>query len=803
MHEKTKFVVLMKKIIKILFFCLFLIPGFIQAQQSFSRTRQTGVIGRDVVADAPWRMKKTDAAGNLNGIPVHIFIKDGDAFQCNADLIYLSIYLKNATDTSFGNPIVFNTYSDSAFSSLFSAKSVTDAALDIQPFDASLPVKDSVNTIQFTSDYSWTDATDYVNVNHQFWYFTFTIPPEKLVGLSDIIDIKVYFSLDWETDDILYLRVFRNNEDLPKLPGWQRGDAHYHTMYTNNSAEFGLPLEATKQIAKAVGLDWISSTNHSCDYDNYGTSMQSNWSREDSEIQSLNARDSSLIFIHGMEASVNNSAGKTIHMLSYPNSASPYAMPYLGDGNGDVTATSVTIDGLLDSLTKYGGFSYAAHPFAGGDKLSSLINGGIWNVNDPGFIANGAQIAGHDVVICNDLSYSSDLFSQNSSQKLYKDKLKGGQIWNYRNAMMTTDQKWNPWNVMYDSGIAAFVPYDSANTYYHYNRFLQGLEVSKFLNKKGLMMKNSNNNLLNYRFFMSAGSDAHGDFNYSNTNFVYGLTLDISDAVIGMPSTVVYCPSGKGNAGGNVLSSLENGHVVFSDGPLVSLGLSTDGIDNTNEYIVGDEVLPNGWDYLQAKLRIDLATTSEFGNFNQCQIIIGTSHGEYPLTLTIDTTLHNETLSYNLDSLISQITNDSILDNEYFYVRAELSCIKYYGLESVLRKKAKEIFHCFTNPIWIRKPIIFVSTNDIFQDKNNLTVYPNPFNHFIGITGNLSEEASMNISVFNMLGQRLSNKSYDNFQVGEFTISYNTDFLEPGLYMIEINAGSGRQWFRAVKSAGN
>jgi len=765
------------------------------------KPNQTQVIGRDVVADAPWRIKKTDGSGKLNGIPVHIFIKDANLTQCNADLIYVSIYLKNATDTSFGSPITFNAYSDSSFLSLFSSKSLTDAALDIQPFDASLPVKDPNNTIQFTSDYSILDATHYVNVNHQFWYFTFTIPPEKLVGLGDIVDIKVYFSLDWETDDIQYLRVFRSDNDFPKLSGWSRGDLHYHSFYTNNSAEFGLPLDATKQMAKAVGLDYMITSNHSCDYDNYGTSMQANWSRENSEMQTLNSQDSSMIFMHGMEASVKNSAGNIVHMLSYPNPNSPYSMPYLGDGNGDLTMTSVSIDNLLDSLTKYNGFSYAAHPFAGQDKLSATISGGIWNVNDPGFLANGDSIAGHDVVICNNTSVVSDLYSSNSSQKLFKDKLKGGQIWNYRNSMETTDQKWNPWNDEYSSSITAFAPYAITNTYYHYNRFLQGLEVSKFLLKKGLKMKNANNNLQNYKFFMSAGSDAHGDFNFSNTNFVYGYTLDISDAAIGKPSTIVYCPSGMGHAGNNVLTSLENGHAIFSDGPLISISISTDGNNSTPEYIVGDEALPGTIEYSNAKLMVDLSSTSEFGKFKSIKFILGTQNGEHITLLTVDSSSYNHSYIFNLDSLVQHsLAGDSIKDNEYFYLRAELTTVKNYNLLKKVYKRASEDFNCYTNPIWIKKPAGIITNIQNETNSDFCKVYPNPFVNSIRIHFNDIEDSYLKAELFDVIGTLVKTVDIQGVSSGGDCF-INTTNLQEGVYLLKLSTKNKIYNFKLFKTS--
>ncbi|HNW99611.1 MAG TPA: T9SS type A sorting domain-containing protein [Bacteroidales bacterium] len=769
-----------------IFFLLLSFPFIINAQSNYKDPKQTNVTGKDVIADTPWHMKKTNGSGGLNGIPVHVFIKDANLTNSNADLIYVNIYIKNAKDASFGNPITFNTYTDSAFLSLFSAKSVTEATLDVQSFDESLPVKDPNYTIQFTKDNSWLDG-DYVNVNHQFWYFTITIPPDKLVGFDDIVDIKVYFSLGGlEADDELYFRVFRYDNTFPKLQDWYRGEAHYHTMYTNNSAEYGLPLVSTKEIAKIVGLDWITSTNHSCDYDEYGSSIQSNWNRETSEIQTLNDQDNSMLFIHSEEASVKNSAGSVVHMLCYPQSSSPYSLPYLGDGGGDLSSTSITINNIIDTLTAKGGFAYAAHPFSGGDKLSSLISGGIWNLNDAGFLANGANSAGHDVVICNNTSYASDIFSTNTSMELFKSKIKGGQIWNYHNTMATTDESFNPWNVTYDSGITPFVVYDSTNTSSSINRFLGGLEVTKYLLKKGLIMKNNNNALNNYKFYISAGSDAHGDFNYCNTNFVYGVTGDISDDAIGKLTTLVYCPSGMGNAGSNILSSLENGNSIISDGPLVSIGISIDGNNSTSEYIVGQEATPTVAEYQNAKLKLDIVTSAEFGNFNKLKFIVGTQNGEHTIYLPLDSSVLNKSYIYNVDSLLLLfIAPDSIQDNKYFYIRAELTTYKNYGTLSSIYKRSSENFNCYTNPIWIKKPAITVGNiSDIYF--SGINFYPNPVYDNYNISLNLKKNATIHYEIFDFSGRLISKSTSQDFSEGEHIINITTESLATGIYTLNL-----------------
>ena len=194
--------------------------------------------------------------------------------------------------------------------------------------------------------------------------------------------------------------------------------------------------------------------------------------------------------------------------------------------------------------------------FSGGDKLSSLIGGGSWNVGDSAFPANGTAWYGYDQITCNNTGAASDLYSSTPAQYLFKSTIRGGEIWNTRNFLTTTDEMMNPWNVEYSSSVTGFVPYAPNDPMYHMNRFVSGFETTKFLNIKGLQEKNANAALQGYRFYYTAGSDAHGSFNTSNTDFVYGLVASIHDNAIGKPSTVVYCPQGMGADGSGILHTL-------------------------------------------------------------------------------------------------------------------------------------------------------------------------------------------------------------------------------------------------------
>ncbi len=96
--------------------------------------------------------------------------------------------------------------------------------------------------------------------------------------------------------------------------------------------------------------------------------------------------DPSLIYIPGQEVAVNNSNGDLVHMLAYPSYTSVSTFPFLGDGDGDLTGTSKTVDIVADRVSFFWRFSYAAHPFATDSKLPTIpVGGGIWNLGHAGF----------------------------------------------------------------------------------------------------------------------------------------------------------------------------------------------------------------------------------------------------------------------------------------------------------------------------------------------------------------------------------------------------------------------------------
>lgn len=727
--------------------------------------RQTNTFYAEFYADAPWRMKKTDANGNLQGIPIHFFLHDADLEDYTTlSVDKINIQLKNANASSFGPVLTFNTIPDAVFKSYFSCLSPSDANLDIKQFSLNSFISSNASTIDFNEVSGW--VYDYVPIVNKYWYFTFNMPPSALAGMDDVIDILVtikYANTGW-SDNVIGMRVFRSDYAIPSLTDYYRGDTHLHSMYTQNSAELGLPLCATKEAAKLIGLDWITTTDHTSDFDNYGISISSNWARIQAEAQQFNNQDTSLIYIAGQELAATNSSGKLVHFLAYPNPDSPYTFPFLGDGGGDTYSTSVSVNSALLQMNSIGAFGYAAHPFATGDKLSATVNGGIWNLGHPDFPANGdffPRTNGN--IICNDTTIPSDIFSTQQG-KLIKNALKGAQIWNEHNTLETTGDQLDPWDV--DNSGGSFTPIDTSLYSGHIKRFRQGQEIVNFINQLGLSLKNQNPNYQNWKFNFSAGADAHGSFNSSNTGDFLGIGT-IDDNAVGKLTTAVYCPNGMGQSGKNILSALYNGRSTLSDGPLLVMGISSDGANVNNDIFMGDDVIINNADTANYYINFDYSTTPEFGDVVDMIFSVGTSLGEQKIPIAYSQISGTHTIQIKLTSLLETVFGTgNIPQGNYFYIRSEMQTFKNLTGQTAVYRKNYSQHNSFTNPIWLK----FDGTVGIVQEQEIKQFYvsPNPSSGKFNI--GIANMSMSQIEVYDLLG-KIIYKSVITNQKSEIDLS--------------------------------
>jgi len=286
-------------------FCIF----FIQ-MSCFSQNKQANTLFAELYADAPYMTPKYDDYGNQAGIPILFICHDADGIGSSVDLISINVQVKCMSDTEFNTTILFDTITQQEFHGNFKQMSTLHSDMGIQQFDTSVVQQHNQITFKFHDEMNlWIPPVYYEEIDQPWWYFVYEFPAYTFQHLCDTLDFKITFDQDWATDDIIYLRVIRTEHSLPSVNDWYRGDTHLHSMFTQNTAEIGFPPETMALMAQKAGLDWIILTDHSCDFDNYGTSAHQNWQELGNVVEQYNQSDSMFKMIRGIELSVNNLIG--------------------------------------------------------------------------------------------------------------------------------------------------------------------------------------------------------------------------------------------------------------------------------------------------------------------------------------------------------------------------------------------------------------------------------------------------------------------------------------------------------------
>jgi len=222
--------------------------------------------------------------------------------------------------------------------------------------------------------------------------FTLSANPSLLTTVGGKAEVRLGFGIDAFIDydnDEGPMEVLIASDNLPQLSDWYAGDTHFHSEYTKNAVELGASMETINPASKAIGLDWVTVTDHSFDLDS------TKWSSLGSECNSIS--DSSFKCIRGEEISVylpgtNNPICvgeydyRYNHYLAYGTSNL-----IVGGECEDGTTGGFTPSEVVSMVNGQGGFGYAAHPRAGSetdirDKWQdySLPFTGlqIWNYDD-------------------------------------------------------------------------------------------------------------------------------------------------------------------------------------------------------------------------------------------------------------------------------------------------------------------------------------------------------------------------------------------------------------------------------------
>ncbi|MBP7462290.1 MAG: T9SS type A sorting domain-containing protein [Candidatus Delongbacteria bacterium] len=214
---------------------------------------------KDVLADCPWRLEP-----DRNVLPVMIQVKDAGDNIADYDIEYVSVRYDGQ---------------------------------EIYRRDYHFKVTNQVYNLYQVGD--WYDIIEVPTVN---------LPRNQLISL--IVKIKEngeWYDPDGDTE--MEIRTWLSDYPLPQLPEWKAGDIHFHSHLTDNEFEFGGPAMMAKTAGRAIGLGYITLTDHAVDMNatKYNYMMRL--------CDSLS--DTSLVLLAGEEVSAKNYEGHYLHTLVY------------------------------------------------------------------------------------------------------------------------------------------------------------------------------------------------------------------------------------------------------------------------------------------------------------------------------------------------------------------------------------------------------------------------------------------------------------------------------------------------------
>lgn len=190
------------------------------------------------------------------------------------------------------------------------------------------------------------------------FFYLFKIDKNSFVESNGKISIKMKFDLEWFPDITEGpLRTAISQEDLPMISNWYCGDTHIHSNYTINALEIGYPIDATQAANKALGLDWVATTDHSFDLD------QSKWQEQTADCE-VHSNDL-LRVLQGEEVSCYlPGTGYLSGKLPFYNHLLVYGTNFIYGGEWeDGNDSGHTPEEVINFVSTQNGVIYIAHPF--------------------------------------------------------------------------------------------------------------------------------------------------------------------------------------------------------------------------------------------------------------------------------------------------------------------------------------------------------------------------------------------------------------------------------------------------------
>ena len=596
--------------------------------KNYRTPKQPNTFGMDLVADAPCRIE-----GSCRYLPVVVFIQDVEPGEIKISSIELYNY---PSAEEFQNQ-----------------KLQEDAVYRVLDADGHPVEKDGRPGLL---DYD--PGEKYETVNSDPWYRIILLRKDRLPVyggdywgykkaryLQYLVNVRYRRFISDSKQFVLRTRV--PDGDLPKFADWHYGDTHYHSEYTRNPYEYGGPLSMTAEVAKAIGLSWVTVTDHSYCLGHPKTLQEeaqgNRWQSYQRGVKKVNDRYKDVLLVGAEEITVRRGFFG-LHLLSFGN---PFVEDDHPAGFGSLKMKEV-LDRVLEGSRTTQGFLYAAHP---------ACSGYVWEEED--------------YRVASDPRYSAiflglQLFNE---KILYQQTTQSSMDVDFLNPFAMLDESGRKcnWSKELDEGVRK----------HWVEKFLvpslQGFQQGGTLRK----------------FFILGGSDAHMDFNYAFRPHMAFLIHYLNDNAFGKVRTLAYLPKTNGRVvtEENLYRAFRNGNALATDGPVALFSLRPKNSGKT--YHLGETVpLQPGEDL---ELSMEWKSTPEFGPIQKINFYLGTTKGETDVTNQIRFPCRRKK-GYEFEGSIQQV---------FFNWEAIPYYLRLEAASGIDPETGEALFRCLTNPIWI------------------------------------------------------------------------------------------------------
>ncbi len=188
------------------------------------------------------------------------------------------------------------------------------------------------------------------------WYDYDSLSPTIFNEQDRDLEIHTMFDIALEFDVHNFYTVHISPYNLPKLNNWYYGDTHYHTNYTDNAYEFGAPIGLTRITGKVIGINWVTTTDHSFDLDpnRWNSLVKESRTYSDNNFRILPSEEISCTVPGGIYQEYN-------HYLAYN------ITNFIPGGEWeDGTGSNYNCSQLVSIVNSQKGFGYPAHPMNDG-----------------------------------------------------------------------------------------------------------------------------------------------------------------------------------------------------------------------------------------------------------------------------------------------------------------------------------------------------------------------------------------------------------------------------------------------------